>query len=103
MKPVNIPGFTAEASLCRLAGYYKNSVGKADSPTKGMIIPQWYCCIMRYNNNSPIQGVSGCRGHDAWYPFAWAGCVAEAAARGNNATLMGGTCSSRPECRGKIL
>jgi hypothetical protein len=99
---MNMPGFIAEASLYRTSEHYKLTRSWDGSAGKQTIIPQWYCCIMR--PPEPYGAiVVGCRGHNAWYPFAWAACVAEAASGQLNATLVEGTCSARPECQGKIL
>jgi hypothetical protein len=95
---MRIPRFTADRSLTSAAPH--RATGPADEPLAEAAQPSWYCCVMRPSPDAPVVG---CRGHNAWYPFAWAGCVGEAAVNQLSATLVEGRCSDRPECRGKVL
>jgi hypothetical protein len=96
---MNIPSFSAEASLVsRGVRYQATSDRMADSEVP-VIVLQWYCCIMRPTYGGPVVG---CRGHNAWYPFASAACGAEAAWNQLSATLVEGRCSDQPQCQGKI-
>jgi len=54
-----------------------------------------YCCILRDRFTG---GIETCRDYNAWYVFAWAGCVSEAIARGYDATLVGGRCRKQKGC-----
>lgn len=96
-----MPGFGAERSLSGASEPYQLAVGWVRQAAQQAIIPAWYCCIMRWS--LPFRsGVAGCRGHNAWYPFAWSACVGEAIWNHLDATLVEGTCSALPECEGKI-
>jgi hypothetical protein len=98
---MKMPGFTAEVSLYKTSERYQLAAGYTDPAGRQVVIPQaWYCCIMRPFPGAPVVG---CRSHNAWYPFAWAGCAGEAAWGQLSATLVEGRCSDRPECLGKIL
>jgi hypothetical protein len=93
------PGFTAEAGLYTTTKRYQSVTRWNGRPAKQAVVPAWYCCLLR-----PYSGgvVFGCRGHNAWYPFASAACAAEGYWNTCSGTLVEGTCSARPECQGKI-
>jgi hypothetical protein len=101
---VIMPRFTAEASLSRTGEHYRSNARWIGHRATDVVTPQAkYCCLFTYPEGYPIQGVSGCRGHDTWRPFAELGCAVEAIVRGDNAQLVSGICSNRALCQGKVL
>lgn len=65
-----------------------------DSKSAGKELDGRYCCKLSTREG----GVMNCRDYNAWYAFAWAGCVGEALLAGYDASLTSGRCRRRKGC-----